>query len=596
MKNKNIFIGREKELEILHESYKEASTGKGKLVLISGNTGLGKSALIKTFLNQISTDKKMISAFSECTDMEDHNPYSPIKNAFIELNAKNFNKKITIDKLKEIVSEAGSSWIGMLPVIGNSLSAGVTTFQSIKKTFFKNDGKPIIENKDDVFRIFETELRRLAEKKTLVICIDDLQWADTSSLNVFYELGMKIRNKPFKILLIGTYRPNDIEIGRKKDTEDGLISVRHPFANKLNEFRNYTKKDIHETVNPNWLIELNLTAFNKIEFEEYINTLFPNNNFDKLFFTAIYDFTDGDPLFVTEIIDHLYQNNSIELIDGVYSAKQLHIDNLPKSVSASIAQKVDRLNEVLKDILTYASVNGETFMVDIIEQILDVNRFKLLKHLKNLDKIHNLLIEEDSVKVNGKEFNRYQFSRSLVQKYIYKTLLSSAEKKELHQFIAETLLSIYGDEGINTNQSIRDKYLLHKQIGAGLINSDDFSINTFSDKHIDENMPKASEFIDAAKVSLLKAKESYEQFAMDECSDFADKALAFLSKIEDSTTEKMLLRFDALMWQNKTLQWQGHYQHAFDNADEACKIATQIENESCVSLLGSLYYCVKLWE
>jgi len=583
MVNKHVFIGREKELETLHNAYKEATTGKGKLVLVSGNTGLGKSALIKTFFSQIEKDENTISGFSECTDMEDQNPYAPIKNLFIELHARAYSKKITTEKLKELMAEAGPAWIGAIPGIGGLLSAATTSFQSWRKIFSKNKNKPIIENENDVFRIFENEFRRLAKKKTLVVCIDDLQWADTSSLNVLYKMGRLLRNNPFKILIIGSYRPNDIELGRKKDTEDGLVTVPHPFTDKLNELRNYTKKQIHEELNPNWFNEIELEAFTKTEFEEYASVIFPNNNFSKSFLTTIYELTDGDPLFVAEILEQLYLNHSIELIEGVYSAKNVHVDELPKSVSASISQKVGRLNEALKDVLTYASVSGETFMVDIIEEIVDINRFKLLKHLKNLDKTHNLVIEEEPLSINGKQFNRYQFSRSLVQKYIYKTLLSSAEKRELHQFISKILLSIYGEKEINDNQNIKDKYLLHKQIGSGLLNSDDYSINTFSDNQPNETKPKIEEYITAAKEALQKAKESYEQFAMDESLDFVDKTLAFLSKIEGSNGDTPLLRFHALLWRNKSLQWQGHYQQAFDTAEEASKMATQIQNEEYIA-------------
>lgn len=582
---KNIFIGREKELATLNNAFSDVSKGLGKLVLIEGNEGSGKSTLVRNFLNEISNEEILIG-ISECNDKENLNAYAPFKELLIQLNAGgNLQQKDDkIKKLKDFISEAGSSWISLIPVVGNIASTGISTYQAYKKTYNNNNDVSNINGEQDIYRIFENEFRRLAKNKTVVIFIDDLQWADASSLNLIFALGKIIRSNPFKILIIGSFRPNEIKAGRNKISETGaVINIRHPFSDKLNELRNYCKQESHIIENINWFIEIPIKPFSTKEIALLINSRFPNNNFNNDFFESINNLTDGQPLYIVEILEYLVRNKVVSQNEKGFTASKIKIDELPVSLNGVISEKVERLSSDLKKVLSYASINGEEFSVQIIEKILKMDELDLLEYLQELREKHELLEAGEPKRVKNLFMELYSFTQTMVQKYLYENM-DSARRRALHRHIATTIKDLYGEAFIENNKDIKNKYNLHFQIGQGLIDGVNLSINTNeSDENIAQK-PDDSIFIDAVKTEIQNAKDSYEQYAMEECFDFINKSLAFLSKLNDDHSEKKIQKFETLLLKCKALQWQGHYQKAYDVAQNLIEISKEIQDQKYVGI------------
>lgn len=583
----NIFIGRKNELDILYDAYKEAENGKGKLVFVEGSAGIGKTGLVREFLQQIEQNAEVNSGVSECNDKENLNSYAPFKDILLELNAQSGEQKGTLKKdeklkkLKQFVTEAGTSWIGLIPIVGGFASTGIDTYKAYKKTYDANPGADI-ESENDIYRIFENEFRRLAKENTIVVFIDDLQWADASSLNLIFALGKTIRANPFKILLICSYRHNEIKAGRNKISENGdTINVRHPFADKLNELRNYCKKENHISGNDNWFQEIAIKPLERSEMDKLVNIRFPNNQFSPDFFDSIDNITDRHPLYIVEILDYLQRNGIIVQSNGGFSAQKIKLDDLPVSVNAIINEKVERLDKELKKVLSYASVNGEEFSVQVIEKILKIDELDLLDYLEELSQKHGLLVAGEPLQVKDILLELYSFSQTLVHKFIYENM-DGARRRALHRRIADTIKILYGED-LETNKEIKDKYNLHKQIGQGLIDGMNLQITKTEPIKEEENNDQVENFIKAAKAEIQNAKESFEQYAMEECYDHVNKALAFLSKLGDSISDMLIQKFEALLWKSKAEQWQGHYQKAFNTSKKMEEIATQLSNEELIA-------------
>jgi len=161
-----------------------------------------------------------------------------------------------------------------------------------------------------------------------------------------------------------------------------------------------------------------------------------------------------------------------------------------------------------------------------------------------------LLISEDPTRVKDILLEFYSFSKTLEHKYIYEKM-DAGRRRALHRRIAGIIEEIYGDD-IETNKAIKDSYNLHKQIGLGLIDAVNLQLTKTEPGSNDAATPKADTFIEAAITEIQSAKDSYEQYAMDECYDFVNKALAFLSKVDDENTDKQLQKFEALLLRNKS--------------------------------------------
>ena len=593
-----VFIKRTKELKEIRKVYNDIEyvSKNGKLILIEGNAGIGKSALIREFLKDFESSSKVIVADTECNDKENLNPYAPFKDILIKLNAEAIDKKeedgssnesVTEEelmvkkkerrkKLKGFISEAGSSWIGLIPFVGGFATAGIDTYKAYKKTFENQIPDNELKSEVDVYKIFETEFRRLAENKTLIIFIDDLQWADASSLNLLFALSKSIRADPFKIMLIATYRPDEVKIGRLKTTEHGdVVTIRHPFADKLNELRNYTKKESHISENDNWLLEIELHEFKFEELIVLINNSFPNNVFNDDFYRDIFKLTNGQPLFLIETLDLLSRDNNIlKNESGRYELNEFDLKELPVSVNAVLNEKIERLDENLKKILAYASISGEKFIIQEFDKILKIDEFELFDFLEILNRKYDLLTEEDGITLNGEFLDSYRFSQTLVHRVIYDSM-DKSRRRLLHKHIAATIKSIYGDQ-LESNPKLKSKYNQHMQIARGLIDGKTLLISKIEAKSGQDNEIYET-LLEAAANEIKKAEESAKQWADIETLAFAEKALAFLSQIYQKNEETEKLRFEAYYF-----KWHAYYKsdlgHFPKICDDLAEVADFFEN------------------
>lgn len=577
MKN-SIFVGRDEQINQLDKLFAEVKKGMGKVVMISGEAGSGKSTLIRQFLLQTETDTNTNSAIVECADKEGLNSYAPFKELLISLNAnavEGSKKSDSMQKLKGFITDAGTQWIATIPVIGSFVAAGISTLQAYKNHYKSDKDTNKAQSEADVHRIFEQELRRLAQKNALIVVLDDLQWADTSSLNLLFMLSKTIRQNPFPIMLIGTYRPNDVNAGRNKILETGEnVSMRHPLSDKINELRNYTKNEAHISRTDKWLNEILVPPLTLHDISGLLNRMFPNNQFPKDFHQKLYEISNGHALFANEIINSLLQKNAIVKNDNnVFVLKDANVDELPTSITGVIGERIQRLDKQLKKVLDYASVNGEDFSVQIIEKILKIDELDLLDYIEDLCKKHGLLISAETQQIQDTLFDLYHFTNKLVHKYVYENL-EGARRRALHRRVAETIKSIFGDE-LDKNPELKDKYQKHLQIGKGLI--DGVTLQLSQAAQIAES--DVSEILDAARAEVQSANETFEQYAMTECVAKADKAMAFITNSGSKNEQAQQIRFDALHIKNKAQNWLGYYKDAYNTALKMLNIAEELNQK-----------------
>jgi predicted ATPase len=204
----NTFVGREEELNILKIQLKEAQEGNGQVVFIQGEAGSGKSSLVKKFISEYENNDKYTIADSECTDKEGINAYLPFKEILIKLNfeAKDNkqSKKQKFEHLKNFVYQAGSSWVNLIPIIGNLASAGIETYKSYREVYLKDNSNQI-QSETEIHQTFENEFRNKAQNKTLLIFLDDIQWCDNASLNFLFTLCRNIRKIRSKYFLFAHF-------------------------------------------------------------------------------------------------------------------------------------------------------------------------------------------------------------------------------------------------------------------------------------------------------------------------------------------------------------------------------------------------------
>ncbi len=283
-------------------------------------------------------------------------------------------------------------------------------------------------DQEKIFEQYASVLKALSKDHTLMLVLDDLQWADSGSLNLLFHLARELKDS--RILLLGTYRPDDVALGR-----DG---ARHPFESILNELKRYHGD-----------IVLDLSHADPDEGRAFTNELIDSepNHLDAAFREALFAHTDGHPLFTVELLRNLRERgNLVKDKDGCWiQGSTLDWETLPARVEGVIGERIARLPEGLHETLTTASVMGYEFTAQVIARVQKLEERELVKDLsRELEKRYLLVSEQGEIKIGKQFLSIYRFSHALIQQYLYDEL-SAGERRMLHGEIAETLEAISVD-------------------------------------------------------------------------------------------------------------------------------------------------------
>ncbi|MGC9358355.1 MAG: ATP-binding protein, partial [Anaerolineae bacterium] len=278
-----------------------------------------------------------------------------------------------------------------------------------------------------IFEQVTRVLQRLARHRTLLLALDDLQWADPGSVALLFHLGRRLIGS--RILVVGAYRPGDIT-GR-------IAGERHPLAPVVHELQREFG-DICIDLN-----ESEGRAFVEALIDSEPNRLGPD------FRATLTRHTGGNPLFTVELLRGLQEQGRLVQDDAGYwvAAADLAWEELPARVEAVIAERVARLPAAWQETLRIASVEGETFTAEVIARVQGVDREQMARRLSGpLSHAYRLIypLSVRPVESDGRPLHHYRFRHILFQRYLYESLGGEARRRR-HKAIGETLEALYGD-------------------------------------------------------------------------------------------------------------------------------------------------------
>jgi DNA-binding SARP family transcriptional activator/predicted ATPase len=280
----------------------------------------------------------------------------------------------------------------------------------------------------DQERIFEEVadlLQVLSTERPLLLILDDLHWADISSLSLLFHLGRRLAGS--RILIVGAYRPEDVSLGR-----DGL---EHPLASILAEF-----KRVFGDV---WI---NL-SHREGEARAFVDALLDSepNRLSEHFRERLTHTTKGHPLFAVEMLRDMQERGSLSQDEGGCWVESASItwNALPRRVEGVIERRVGRLDPELRRVLVAASVEGEEFTAEALARVHSVSEEQMVRVLSgDLAGKHRLVQASGVERLGERRIARYRFSHNLFQKYLYDSL-DPVQRAYMHDAIGTALEILY---------------------------------------------------------------------------------------------------------------------------------------------------------
>jgi DNA-binding SARP family transcriptional activator/predicted ATPase len=447
------FFARGQELGRLREYLERALNGSGQVVFIAGEAGSGKTALMREFTSRAHEDhKNLLVARGECNAVTGPgDPYLPFRDV---LSCLVSDLESCWSRGFLTTTEARRAWES-LPVSANSLIelgpdlvgglVSLSWLASVAPTHSSIDdrlrGKIERHAEAQAFGQSSSDQQQsglfdecaevfsgIAAEQPLTIVLDDLQWADLGSLDLLFHLCRRIEGLP--IFVLCAYRPDEVAIGRD--------AAPHPLAKVIGEL----KSDFGE-------IEIDLSTVPEYEDRSFVDALVDSepNELDAAFRIALFEQTAGHPLFTIELLRELEGRGDLvkDSKDRWKQTATLDWGRLPAKVEGVIEERVGRLEPRLLEVLSVASVEGDTFTAEVVAPVVGVDERVLVRALsQELDKRHRLTLAKGTDRLNGQRLSLYSFRHRLFQRHIYNRL-DAAEKTYLHEAIGKTLERLYGE-------------------------------------------------------------------------------------------------------------------------------------------------------
>ncbi|MEO7794447.1 MAG: protein kinase [Thermoanaerobaculia bacterium] len=420
-------IGRGEELALLTELLEAAAAGSGQLVTIAGEPGAGKSTLAHAFLRRarLTAPGARLALGRSPEQFGSAEAYSPFLDALGNLLASGER-----DSLVPRLVELAPTWAVHFPGVASEAEAAAgETLAGMRS----RDRMP------REFAAFVAAIASSSSGRPLVLLLEDLQWADPASVDLLAYLAPRLEN--LKLLLVVTYRPADVE------------SQRHPLRAALASFARGNLP--WSEIAPAPFAEDEVAAF----LERELGAPPPR----ELVEFALRR-TEGNPLFLLNVLNHLLQSGAVARDgDRVVLARSLDsMDRIvPEGMVALIRDKVDRLDEADRRLLTAASVEGLEFTAAVVASLTERDEMEIEERLRSLQSTHRLVEPVGDLELtSGATTQRYRFVHSLYQHAFYDAL-APKRRAAKHLLAADALTVLHAGR----LETMRVALALHCEMG-----------------------------------------------------------------------------------------------------------------------------------
>ncbi len=388
-----VSIGREAPLRAVIERLDRAMAGHGTVLLLGGNAGVGKSRLLRELKNEVATREVRVIE-GRCSSTESSVPYAPLMNALRFRIERGEGEQVAriLGPLRTILTPN-------FPQLAANVSATVPGRRAGKQPAEAMPDK----TSERPFELIFSVLERLAQEEPLLLILEDIHWADQTSLELLHHIAH--RAPPTRLLLIATYRSDE-------------LFATHPLRRLLGALARDRVGD-----------ELKLEPLSLDDTTDMLRQMLGKEP-DAAFATAIWKRSEGNPFFVEELLSSAAEQETLE--PTAEAATIMDRARLPENVSEAIMARIRALGPRAIEVLSAAAVIGRTFEFDDLRSVVGASEEELTDVIE-LAMTHQILREE-----KGTDGERLSFAHALMQETVYQSIISR-RRRILHRQTASAL-------------------------------------------------------------------------------------------------------------------------------------------------------------
>ncbi len=390
------FVGREDERAAIRRLIDQAVKGRGGIVLISGEPGVGKSRLAEEMA--LEAGERGYNTFTgHFYETEGAPPYTPFVEIF-EL----VSRALPPPTLRSVLGDAAPEVAKLAPDIRILMPDIPPPLQLAPE-----------QDRHFLFNRIREVVERLARERPLLFVLEDLHWGDSSTLPLLQHLASGIHEVP--LLILGTYRDAEVDLGR-------------PFA-----------KTLEDLIRRRLVERLALKRLVRADVEAMLRQVGAQDPPASLT-DAIYSETDGNPFFVEEVFQHLAEEGKLFDSSGRWKTDlKMSESDVPESIRLVIGRRLERLHPATREVLATASVIGRAFEPAILEAVSGLGYDALLDAIEEAERARLIMpatAETETI---------FTFAHELVRQTLLLSL-SMPRRQRLHLEIADAIEQLHADD------------------------------------------------------------------------------------------------------------------------------------------------------
>ena len=418
-------VGRQREFAQLKSVTMELTAGRGQVVIVTGEAGIGKSRLMTEWHRSLGKGVRLLEgrSYAGATGVP-YGPFADLSRRYAGITDDDSEARAR-SRLRQGLNRVLPGGLEAMALVASMLGMRLEDDEANHLA-----GLTPQATKQRLFALVEDLIRRLARQRPTVVVLEDLHWADASSMELIQHLLPLVREVP--LAMVGVFRRDEGEVALLPLASDA-------YADRLT----HIELEPLERTSAESLVEELLAGAEAV----------PANVRDLIVGKA-----EGNPFFVEEVIRTLIERGGLERsADGTGWVVTPKIEGVtvPDTLQGVLMARLDRLEPETKRTAQQAAVIGRIFQERVLARLAgDVARLESqLEHLAREELIRELRRDPDL---------EYIFKHALTQEVAYQTL-SAAQRKELHARVGVALEELVADR-IGEFQAILGGHFLHGEV------------------------------------------------------------------------------------------------------------------------------------